>query len=359
MFNKMVIGSLPKNIQIASRGFSYDMREIGRLNAKLQRKFNVIKMFTDNQIFNYEQPTMTYNKETGDVIIHESTKFSKKKNRIIKNIDEVLNEKQKLYDELNLNEDGLPKEAKTLEDINSDELTDKLEKVRRKMMEEVDYDPNNFYVFTRDHMRVDVGLMIQRSPIFVRMRQNDINFLKDRQLMMNEYGCDVRGFINEFNETSKLNEDLLANNPYASRMNIDNYPTHKYVDPETKEERTYCAASKQWSLVDPYCLDRKNFHYAGEDRVYLIMKNRYTAEWEFPITKMNFGQTFFRAKMDLFQQLTDNKWRIKFFGSSPLLHTLREFTPIEHEDKQNHTLKGVRTYWFGAHHWRGEPEMLL
>ena len=48
---------------------------------------------------------------------------------------------------------------------------------------------------------------------------------------MEEYFCDSRQFIDEFNEVAKLNEDILAENPYASRMNIDNYPTHKYFDP--------------------------------------------------------------------------------------------------------------------------------
>ena len=61
----------------------------------------------------------------------------------------------------------------------------------------------------------------------------------------------------------------------------------------------------------------------------MLVKNRYTGEWEFPVTKMYFGETFFKAKFNLFQKLTGNQWRIKFFGSSPYLHTLREFTPIE------------------------------
>jgi hypothetical protein len=30
-------------------------------------------------------------------------------------------------------------------------------------------------------------------------------------------------------------------------MNIDNYPTHKYKNPETGEEREYAAASKNWA----------------------------------------------------------------------------------------------------------------
>lgn len=85
--------------------------------------------------------------------------------------------------------------------------------------------------------------------------------------------------------------------------------------------------------MDPKCQDVRSLHYAGEDRVFLILKNKYTGEWEFPITKMNFGQTFFKAKMNMFTELTGNKWKIKFFGSSPIMHTLREFTPIEKEDK--------------------------
>lgn len=61
----------------------------------------------------------------------------------------------------------------------------------------------------------------------------------------------------------------------------------------------------------------------------------------------------------MFEQLTGNKWRIKFFGSSPILHTLREFSLAEREDKLNFGLKGVRTFWFGANHLRGIPEMLI
>ena len=53
-----------------------------------------------------------------------------------------------------------------------------------------------------------------------------MNFMKDRQDHMEEYFCDTKQFIDEFNEVAKLNEDILQNSPYASRMNLDNYPTH-------------------------------------------------------------------------------------------------------------------------------------
>ena len=41
------------------------------------------------------------------------------------------------------------------------------------------------------------------------------------------------------------------------------------------------------------------------------------------------------------------------------MHTLREFTEVEKQDTMNTDLKGVRTYWFGAHHLRGVPDMLV
>jgi len=54
---------------------------------------------------------------------------------------------------------------------------------------------------------------------------------------------------------------------------------------------------------------------------------------------------------------SDNKWKVKYFGQLPLIHTVRDFTIAEKESKPNDGLKGVRTYFFGAHHWRGLPEI--
>jgi len=40
------------------------------------------------------------------------------------------------------------------------------------------------------------------------------------------------------------------------------------------------------------------------------------------------------------------------------VHTLRDFTLAEQEDERNQMLKGVRTYFFYANHWRGLPEIV-
>ena len=45
-------------------------------------------MFTKEKEWNYEQPRMTYDKETGDVTIHASSAATKKK-RIIRTFDDA------------------------------------------------------------------------------------------------------------------------------------------------------------------------------------------------------------------------------------------------------------------------------
>jgi hypothetical protein len=84
-------------------------------------------------------------------------------------------------------------------------------------------------------------------------------------------------------------------------------------------------------------------HFAPEDRTYLLFKNKYTQEWEFPTGKIYFGETFLKAKQNLFTNLTDDIWKIKFFKFLPAVSTLREFTVAEKKDKKNMEMKGVRT----------------
>lgn len=87
-----------------------------------------------------------------------------------------------------MDEDGLPKDGT---DMNS--LKEKIKNVRLKELEEtLDIDPSVYYAFTSDMMRIDVGLMIQRPPIFLRMRERDIDFVKDRTKLMNDYFVDHR-----------------------------------------------------------------------------------------------------------------------------------------------------------------------
>jgi len=200
-------------------------------------------------------------------------------------------------------------------------------------------------------MRIDVGLIIARPPIFMHMRERDIDFMKLRSTVMNEHYTNMKTHIDDYKEVTRLNEDILSDNPYASTMNLDNFPTH------TGEHGDYSAASKNFMKVDPECSDPRSLHYAGEDRIYLLMKNQYTDTWEFPTGRMFVGQTFLRAKQDLFLKYSENKWKVKFHGSMPSTTTIRNFSEAEIEtDIKNTGMRGVRTYYFNAHHMRGLPE---
>ena len=108
--------------------------------------------------------------------------------------------------------------------------------------------------------------------------------------------------------------------------------------------------------VDPRCQDRRSLHYAAEDRTFLILKNKYTGRWEFPTSKVLLGTTFLREKQDMFLKLTKDSWKIKFASNIPIVHTLRDLTIAENEDQMNQGLKGVRTYFFAAQHYRGLPD---
>mmetsp|Transcript_13477 Transcript_13477/g.22935 ORF Transcript_13477/g.22935 Transcript_13477/m.22935 type:complete len:396 (-) Transcript_13477:96-1283(-) len=337
------------------RHFSVSVRDLYIQNVRLQKKINIMQLYTTNRKMKYDKPYMNYDRETGEVTIIEGSEHKKQfeKKKVVRDFQELDQEKKRLLHELNLDEFGNPKE----ENVDRDDLAERLKKLNEFKHQDFEEDPSKVFVFSKDMMRVDIGLIIQRPPIFMRMRDPDFKFMRERHDLMAEYHSDMKQFIPEFNEISKLNEDNISKNAYASRMNVDNYPTHEWTDEATGEQQFYCGASKQWSKVDPKCSNRRSLHYAGEDRVYLMLRNKHTGEWEFPVSTIHFGTTFFKQKVNLFSDLTDNKWRIKFFGSSPIMHTLREMTALEKRDIKNESLKGCRTYWFGAHHWRGFPEM--
>ena len=163
-------------------------------------------------------------------------------------------------------------------------------------MEDFDFDTKDMYIFSRDMFRIDIGLMIMRPPIFLHMRDPDIEMMKLRSKVMNEYFCDFRKYVKDYAEVSQLNEHILADNSYASDMNVDNYPTHEYKDPATGETHTYCAASKNFAKVDPHNEDWRSLHYAPEDRTYYLVRNKFTGEWQFPCGQVYFGETMLRAK---------------------------------------------------------------
>ena len=94
--------------------FSYDFSEVKRLELKVKRKLQVLRTFTELKKYDYEAPNMSYDKKSGEIRIDTSKQEKEaaeklKKKKSIKSMDDMIREKKALFDELDLDEAGRPK----------------------------------------------------------------------------------------------------------------------------------------------------------------------------------------------------------------------------------------------------------
>mmetsp|Transcript_17895 Transcript_17895/g.17109 ORF Transcript_17895/g.17109 Transcript_17895/m.17109 type:complete len:80 (+) Transcript_17895:114-353(+) len=78
-------------------------------------------------------------------------------------MDDLQNERREL-----MKEAGIVQEKEDVDEMD-EKYRKQLQWVQDEMMEKLEVNPRNFYVFSRDMLRVDIGLMIQRPPIFVKL----------------------------------------------------------------------------------------------------------------------------------------------------------------------------------------------
>lgn len=107
-------------------------------------------------------------------------------------------------------------------------------------------------------------------------------------------------------------------------------------------------------MTDPDVWDPHSLHYAAGNKVYLLLKNKFTQEWEFPTGSFYFGQSFYKAWSNLFYEFAKD-WTIGHIGWTPFMHTIRDLTEAELEQIVNKNYNGVRTYYFLSCHRRGLP----
>lgn len=114
------------------RCFSYDYKDIKRLDLEFQRKLNLLKMYTVEKDFNYQQPEMIYDKKTGDVKIIEK---SKEKKKIIKSYDDLQKEKDLVTKEVN----------KLIEKQGEkNDMAEKIATISTKFSNDFEIDPSKF-----------------------------------------------------------------------------------------------------------------------------------------------------------------------------------------------------------------------
>lgn len=313
---------------------------------QLHKMASMMKMLDEERFFQYEKKEAKYDPKTGRIdIINIDMQRPK---TIIKNFDDMQKEKQKLHEELKLTSEDVEKQT-------PEELAEGYTKLLERTGEGYEIDKSDFYANSTDYMRIDCGIIVMRPPIFMYYSKTDREFHLFRNKLMNEYYLDLRKYYEDFATEASVFDSIYLSNSYVSTSNRDNHPTHQLTD-EDGTVKKYCGASKNWKLVDPNVLDHHSLHYAAQQRVYLLLKNKHTGEWEFPTGRVFGTESFIRARKNLFSVISDDKWIVRHAFRNPYVATIRPFTEAEKQDRKNSYLSGVRTFYFNAFHLRGLPE---
>jgi hypothetical protein len=174
-------------------------------------------------------------------------------------------------------------------------------------------------------------------------------------------------FRKYFMDTDKLYDDIEGMNDVTTsywdtlsnifKANGDNKPKLRKLN-ENGEYDFYCPESKHYSLVSPYVDDKRSIQYAPLERTYMYFKNKHTGEMEFPTIPLHNGDLFNDVKYRLFLNLTRENFKIFFYDHHPGFMITRDFHDYEREDPKNKDLRGVRTYYYHAFHFRGRPEVV-
>ena len=71
-----------------------------------------------------------------------------------------------------------------------EETIENFETYHDQLSRKFDVDPTKFYVHSWDFMRIDVGLILGRAPIFATMTEEDWKYMVNRHFLMKEFFCD-------------------------------------------------------------------------------------------------------------------------------------------------------------------------
>ena len=120
----------------------------------------------------------------------------------------------------------------------------------------------------------------------------------------------------------------------------------------------YCLNSKYYLRVDPTIKDPKNIQTDSCYSIYFICKNKFTQKWVFPTMPVYNSLPLKDNCLWLYRDLTKNKFEIYYPREyKPIFLNERNFFEYEYEDKRNHNLFGVRTYYYVAYHDKGAPSI--
>ena len=284
--------------------------------------YKTMKSMEEERFFDYEKKQAKYDPKTGKIELLSIRK--KPETKIIKNFDDMQRERERLHKELKLTTDDIL----NAKDENEGELAERYAELYQRTQEGYHIDKSDFYAESFDNMRVDCGIIIKRKPIFVFYPKTEHEYKIFKTKLLNDYNLDIRQYYKDAQEETSFVDDMFARNPYVAITNRDNIPSHE-LKTGVGNVKKYAAASKNWRNVDPSVADRRSLHYGAQQQTYLLLKNKYTGEWEFPTISLSGTDSFSKARKDLFAKLTGNKWVARHPDHMPILSTIRPFTESE------------------------------
>lgn len=245
------------------------------------------------------------------------------------------------------------------------------------------------YAKSIDNKRIDIGMILNRPPIFLDLPKNEIEFLIYKNNFLKKYNVNIEPMLEELeshnsnqNELWKMSEKVLEddpnNEPIIRKPRSKNSLSHlelkkqgennfNYMNSYLLKDNSpddpydvYCLNSKHYLRVDPNIKDPKDIQTDSCWDVYYICLNKHTKRWEFPTKSVLNGHSLRDTVQWLIYDITKKDFSI-FFPREyhPLCMIERNFFKYEEKEENNSDLFGVRTYYFMTHHDIGAPTIFI
>jgi len=245
------------------------------------------------------------------------------------------------------------------------------------------------YSKSLDNKRIDIGLIINRPPIFLYVPKNEIEFSLYKNNFLNKFGVNINTIMEDLdahnsnpNDIWKLPEKVYNDDPNNEptirkrRSKRELTPLELRTSSETNYEylnsymlrdnsqddpyNVYCLNSKHYLRVDPNIQDPKNLQTDSCWNVYFICRNKKSGRWEFPTKTVMEGISLKETSQWLLYDLTKKSFEVYVPREfRPLSMITRNLFDYEQEDKNNEEFTGVRTYYYTSYHDIDEPSIYI
>jgi hypothetical protein len=227
-------------------------------------------------------------------------------------------------------------------------------KANSTMKDDFLLDDSYFPWISTDNMCINVGLIIFRLPIYFHMEDYEFKWMQERLKYERKYIIDKSKYYEQaclYGGTADEFRNVILKD---RTFHPDNNPTHRYRLPNG-EFAAYAFGSKQFDIIDPCINDPHCIHYAGDNRVYFLVKSKETKQWSFPTRIVSLDGGFNNSRDKLLESISHNSWKVKYFPITPLMCKVEAMNEKDMQENNPLLIDGSRTYYVLGVHDCGMP----